>query len=62
MDISKGTKPQWVLIAIKNGKEIKAGKFVTDVLAAQFARDYKIPEWRIDGPRKSSLSSETVLT
>lgn len=54
MDISKGTKPQWVLVVIKDGQEVEAGRFETDFLALRFAEDYRLTDWRIVPPPRST--------
>lgn len=53
-------KPPWTLI-VKNdkGKEVKAGRFLTEFLAAQFARDYKLTDWRVEGPYPSVFSNNS---
>lgn len=39
---------EWLLLA-KNadGKEVEAGRFVTDAQAIQYAQDYRVEEFRL---------------
>lgn len=48
----------WKLF-IKNesGKEVKAGRFLTDSAAFQFVEDYRISEWRMEGPNNQVAKS-----
>lgn len=39
---------EWLLLAKgADGKEVEAGRFVTDGLAIQFAQDYGVTDWRL---------------
>lgn len=61
MNPQSKTRPPWTLIVKgANGKDTKAGRFETEFLAVQFAKDYRIADWRIEGPRPSALSSQAI--
>lgn len=53
----------WTLF-VKNeaGKEVKAGRFLTDFLALQFVDDYRISEWRLEGPDNQSRIADQPQT
>lgn len=42
------------------GKEVKAGRFLTDFSALQFVEDYRISEWRLEGPDDQVRKSLTA--
>ena len=44
-------KPLFRLLAKQDGKEVEVARFATDFLAINYAKDYRLEDWRIEGPK-----------